>query len=64
MALKRTIHEICPKCGQAAAHREGDRIRGWHDCPFSPPGPKDPPINFHINDVTFIPAVGEKREGK
>lgn len=54
MAIKLRVHAICPLCGQVAARREGDRIRGWHDCPQKPPGPPTGPINFHMDEVTFV----------
>src|SRR5258708_6987362 len=33
MAIKLKVHERCTQCVQIAARREGDRIKGWHDCP-------------------------------
>lgn len=58
MAVKLRVHERCTDCGQIAARREGDRIKGWHKCPKAfPGGPPIPPMNFHISEVTFIPAA-------
>jgi len=55
MAIKLKVHERCQRCGQIAVQRVHDRIMGWHDCPNAPPGPADAPMNFHINEITFIP---------
>jgi hypothetical protein len=55
MAVRLRIRERCTSCGQIAAWREGDRIKGWHKCPGQPPGPPIPPINFHTSEVVFIP---------
>lgn len=52
---KLNVHEFCRRCGQLAAWREGNRIKGWHKCTNEPPGPADPPMNFHVNEVNFIP---------
>jgi len=60
MAIKLTIRERCSACGQLAAWRDGDRIKGWHKCPNAPPGPPVPPMNFNILDVTFIPDAGKE----
>jgi hypothetical protein len=63
MAIKLKVHERCTACGQIAARREGDRIKGWHKCPKAPPGPPDPPMNFHFSEVTFIADQQFKQEG-
>lgn len=56
---KLKVHAICPRCGQRAAYRDGDMIRGWHDCPNAPPGPVDPPMFFRTSDVEFIDNSAE-----
>lgn len=62
MALKRTIHEQCERCGQTAAVQESDGTVRWlaHRCPKGPPGPPDYPKRFRPNEVIFVPAVKEE----
>jgi len=53
MAVKLTIHEICPKCGELAAWQESDGTVhvNRHDCPGSPYDPR----SFRPGEVTFVP---------
>jgi hypothetical protein len=53
---KLNVREYCTQCGQLAAWKDGNRIKGWHKCPNAPLGPPIPPMNFHISEVNFIPA--------
>lgn len=57
MAIKRTIHEYCQKCGELDA-RETEAWIIWnlHDCPKAPPGrPMTPPKWTQKADITFTP---------
>lgn len=58
MAIKPTIHEICPKCGQRNA-RIDEAAPAWfwvgHNCPEDPPGPHEPPMRLHEEEIDFVP---------
>jgi hypothetical protein len=75
MAVRQTIHEICPECGQRNARLEPDGSVTVlaHKCPKAPPGPPNYPRMLPASAVIFVPAVdalpdhgadkGEKRKG-
>ena len=57
MAIKRTIHEICPKCGERNARIDGVMVV-WPLCLCSKAGPVPaPPRAVPIADVIFVPAA-------
>ena len=58
MALKITVHETCPRCGQKNARQDEDGTvwLGYHNCPDAPPGPPSPPRSFRPGQVIFVPA--------
>lgn len=56
MAVKLTVHEKCPRCGQRAARKVGNFIKVWHECAEKIPGPQGPPRRFHVDEVIFEPA--------
>jgi hypothetical protein len=56
MAVKRTIHEICQKCGERNARIDGTRII-WPLCRCAKAGPVPaPPRAVPIAEVIFVPA--------
>lgn len=66
MAIKRTINEVCEKCGQRDARLEVHEsmgldvcyvIVGLHTCPERPPGPHVPPHRFRLDDIIWQPSL-------
>lgn len=58
MAIKREVHEICPRCGNINAQKRGSII--WttgHRCINVVPGPQNPPTKFLESEVIWIPAL-------
>lgn len=56
MAPKRTVHELCPHCGEQQAYiRPDDSIVLSHHCGQQPPGPPNPPKSFRPDEVIFVP---------
>lgn len=53
MAVKREIHEVCPKCGEVQARLLS--VSESHNCPKAPPGPPNPPRRYRPSDVIFHP---------
>ena len=55
MALKREVHEYCPRCGGLTAKQVGNNIH-WKPCSkcLKPPGPTQPPIIHSKDSVNFI----------
>ena len=61
MALKTVIHERCQRCGEIDAKVRGDRVwRSTHKCKNPVPGPQNPPQDFRLADVIFVPAEPPK----
>jgi len=54
MGIKLRLTEYCDRCGAKQATKTGDRVWYNHQCPNAPPGPVEPPKNFHINEIIFI----------
>jgi endogenous inhibitor of DNA gyrase (YacG/DUF329 family) len=56
MAIKRTIHEICPTCGETLA-KLSDGYVSWPYCSCSRQGPVPcPPRRSKESEVIFVPA--------
>jgi hypothetical protein len=57
MAVRQTIHEICPACGQrnARLNPDGSVTVLAHACPHRPPGPPNYPRTLPADSVAFVP---------
>lgn len=56
MAIKRTIHEICPKCGEKRARLENGFV-WWPLCSCARQGPvPSPPRKVREDEVIFVPS--------
>lgn len=65
MGIKRTINEICEKCGardarleihETMGHDVAYVLTGLHNCPERPPGPHQPPVRFRLDEVIWRPS--------
>ena len=58
MAIKRTIHEVCDRCGQVQARvrADGSIVLVGHNCSKPVPGPPDVPRIYRACDVIYVPA--------
>lgn len=63
MAVKRTVREKCPACGQTdATYDEATRTVNLHThrCTEPVPGPANPPRRFRLSEVIFEHADGRR----
>jgi hypothetical protein len=61
MAVKRTIHETCPKCGERNARLDGNRV-SWPLCKCAKAGPiQSPPRAVPLDSVIFVPDPNPER---
>jgi len=56
MSIKRTVKELCPRCGEVQARVLPDgRVSVGHSCKQPVPGPQAPPYTFRAGEVIFEP---------
>jgi hypothetical protein len=62
MAIKRTIHEVCPECGEINARIDGNRVI-WPLCRCAKAGPVPAsPRAVPLAEVIFIPKGADDAE--
>ena len=54
MAIKSTVHVVCPKCGRLNARQTSQGVWVGHKCPFAPPGPPRAPRLLELNSIILV----------
>lgn len=62
MAIKRTVHEVCPDCGSVVGTLDYQTLKvshvGTHKCVRPAPAIPNPPKTWNLREVLFKTAAG------
>lgn len=53
MAMKKTLKQSCPQCGEATFEERGEYVHPKRCACPPPPGPADPPVRYHRSEVVI-----------